>query len=91
MSDHPNIWTDGSREDFSSVGGFEVAGAVVYLLASEVAAFESAVWGVPEGFGMLVWSVAVLLHWSLGRYRLFSVPNSGHSCLAGLLALPLGY
>ena len=34
MSDHPNIWTDGSREDFTSVGGFEVAGAVVYLPAS---------------------------------------------------------
>ena len=27
MVDHPNIWTDGSREDFSAVGGFEVAGA----------------------------------------------------------------
>ena len=27
MPDHPNIWTDGSREDFSSIGGFEVAGA----------------------------------------------------------------
>ena len=22
MSDHPNIWTDGSREDYSSVGDF---------------------------------------------------------------------
>ena len=29
------MWTDGSREDFSSVGGFEVAGAGVYLPASE--------------------------------------------------------
>ena len=29
MSDHPNIWTDGGREDFTSVGGFEVAGAGV--------------------------------------------------------------
>ena len=37
MSDHPNIWTDCSREDFSSVGGFEVAGAGVYLPASDVA------------------------------------------------------
>ena len=37
MSDDPNIWTDGSREDYSSVGGFEVAGAGVYLPASEVA------------------------------------------------------
>ena len=43
MSDHPEIWTDGSREDFSSVGGFEVAGAGIHLPASEVA-FECSVW-----------------------------------------------
>ena len=49
MSDYPNIWTDGSREDFSSVGGFEVAGGV-NLPAAEVA-FESAVWCVAEGYG----------------------------------------
>ena len=36
--------TDGSREDYSSIGGFEVAGAGVYLPASEVA-FEGSVWG----------------------------------------------
>ena len=29
IPEHPNIWTDGSREDFSSIGGFEVAGAGV--------------------------------------------------------------
>ena len=50
MSDHPNIWTDGSREDFSSVGGFEIAGAGVYLPTARVA-FESAVWGVAEENG----------------------------------------
>ena len=50
VSDHPNIWTDGSREDFSSIGGFEVAGAGVYLSAAEVA-FEGAVWGVAEEKG----------------------------------------
>ena len=50
MTDHPNIWTDGSREDFSSVGGFEVAGAGVYLPASEVA-FDSLVWGIAEEYG----------------------------------------
>ena len=27
MPEYPNVWTDGSREDFSSIGGFEVAGA----------------------------------------------------------------
>ena len=43
MSEYPNIWTDGSRENFSSVGGFEIAGAGVHLLASEVA-FEGSVW-----------------------------------------------
>ena len=50
MSDYANIWTDGSREDFSSVGGFEVAGAGVYLPAAEVA-FEGAVWCVAEEYG----------------------------------------
>ena len=73
MSDHPNIWTDGSREDYSSIGDFEVAGAV-YLPASEVA-FEGAVWGVAQEYGMLAWRVAVLLCLSLGRHRLFSVKS----------------
>ena len=49
MSYNANIWTDGSREDFSSVGGFEVAGAGVYLLAAEVA-YESAVGRVAEEY-----------------------------------------
>ena len=50
IPDHPNIWTDGSREDFSSIGGFEVAGAGVYLPASEIA-FDNAVWGTVEEYG----------------------------------------
>ena len=50
MSEHPNICTDGSREDFSSVCGYEVAGAGVYLSAAEVA-FEGAVWGTAEEYG----------------------------------------
>ena len=50
MPDHPNVWTDGSREDFSSLGGFEVAGAGVYLPASELA-FENLVWGTVEEYG----------------------------------------
>ena len=49
MTDHPNVWTDGSREDFSSVGGFEVAGAGVYLPASELA-FEGSVWGTVQEY-----------------------------------------
>ena len=44
------MWTDGSREDFSSVGEFEVAGAGVRLPASELA-FDSLVWGTAEGYG----------------------------------------
>ena len=47
-AEHPNVWTDGSREDFSSIGGFEVAG--VYLPASELA-FEGLVWGMAEEHG----------------------------------------
>ena len=43
MSEYPNAWTDGRREDFSSIGGFEVAGAGVYLPAS-VVAFDHSVW-----------------------------------------------
>ena len=50
MSEHPTNWTDGSREDFSSIDDFDVAGAGVYLPAAEVA-FESAVWGVAEEYG----------------------------------------
>ena len=36
MTDAPNIWSDGSWEDYP-VGGFEVAGAGVYLPAPELA------------------------------------------------------
>ena len=50
VPDDPNVWTDGSREDFSSLGGFEVAGAGVYLPASEIA-FENSVWGTVEEYG----------------------------------------
>ena len=50
MPEHPNIWTDGSREDFSSIGGFEVAGAGVYLPASELA-FEGLIWETAEEYG----------------------------------------
>ena len=50
MPEHPNVWTDGSREDFSSIGGFEVAVAGVYLPASELA-FDDLVWGTAEEYG----------------------------------------
>ena len=50
IPDHPNIWTDGSREDFSYIRGFEVAGAGVYLPAAEVA-FDHSVWGTVEEYG----------------------------------------
>ena len=45
-TDAPSIWTVGSREDFSSIGGFEVAGAGVYLPAPEIA-----FWRVAEEYG----------------------------------------
>ena len=47
---NPNVWTDESREDFSSVGGFEVAGAGVYLPASELA-FDGLVWRTAWEYG----------------------------------------
>ena len=50
MSEYPNIWTDGSRGDYSSIGGFEVAGAGVYLPASQLA-FEGLIWGTAEEYG----------------------------------------
>ena len=50
VSEYPNIWTDGSSEVFSSLGGFEVAGAGVYLPASELA-FDGSVWGTTEEYG----------------------------------------
>ena len=50
MPEHPNIWTDGGREDFTSIGGFEVAGAGVYLPVSELA-FDSLIWGTAEEHG----------------------------------------
>ena len=50
MPEHPNVWTDGSRKDFSSIGGLEVAGAGVYLPVSELA-FDGLVWGKAEEYG----------------------------------------
>ena len=50
MPEHPGVWTDGSREDFSSIGGFEVAGAGVYLPASELA-FDGLIWRTAEEYG----------------------------------------
>ena len=45
---------------YSSIGGFEVAGAGVYLPASELA-FEGLIWERQRRMVMLAWSVAVLL------------------------------
>ena len=50
MPEYPDIWIDGSREDFSSMGGFEVAGAGVYLPASELA-FEGLIRETAEEYG----------------------------------------
>ena len=46
MSGHPNIWTDGCREDFSLSMGLKWLALVFICLA-----FESAVWGVAEELG----------------------------------------
>ena len=49
IGEHASVWTDGSREDYP-VGGFEVAGAGVYLPAPEEA-MRSAIWGTTEEYG----------------------------------------
>ena len=49
MTDAPFIWTNGSGEPHP-VGGFQVAGAGVYLPAPELAV-EGAVWRVAEEYG----------------------------------------
>ena len=51
MLEYPNIWTDGSRVDFSSIGRFEVAGAGLNLPASELA-LEGLVWRTAEEYGV---------------------------------------
>ena len=76
MSEYPNIWTDGSSEGLL-LCRCKVAGAGVYLPASELA-FE----GSGLGNGRRVWgcsteSVAVLSCLFPGSCRLFSVLNSG--------------
>ena len=50
IPEHPNIWTDGNREDSSSIGGFEVAGSGVHLPASKLA-FDGPVWRTAEEYG----------------------------------------
>ena len=50
VPEHPNISTNGRKKDFSSVRGFEVAGAGVHLPAAEVA-FDHSVWGTVEEHG----------------------------------------
>ena len=54
MSDHPCIWADGGREDFSSIGGFEVAGAGVCLPATAIA-FDSSILRTAEEHGDAWW------------------------------------
>ena len=49
MEDDPCVWTDGSREEFPT-GGFDVAGAGVYLSALEEA-MRGTVWGTTEEYG----------------------------------------
>ena len=90
MTEHPNIWTDGSREDFSSIGCFEVAGAGVYLPASELAS-DGLTWGTAEEY--VAWSVVVLFCLFPVSCRPFNVLSSlgCYCCSAGLLALSFRY
>ena len=60
IGEHPCVWTDGSGEDYPT-GGFEVAGAGVYLPAPELAK-EGAIWGTVEenGDGQVSFWCAIL-------------------------------
>ena len=75
MPEHPNVWTDGKREDFSSLGGIEVAGVGFHLAASGLA-FDGRIWGTAEEYGdaRLERCRAFLF---LVSCRLFNVLNSG--------------
>ena len=72
IPEHPNIWTDGSREDFFSIGVFEVATFLLLRLLLIIRFGER-----QRSMVMLGLSVAVLFYLSLGFCRLFSVLNSG--------------
>ena len=81
MTDAPNIWTDGSREDFSSTGGFEVAVQMFMCLPLSLRLrVLSGVWR--RSMVTLVWKVAVLFCLSLGHCRLLSVLNFGGAIVA---------
>ena len=76
IEDRPSVWTDGSRED-DPVGGFEVAGAGVYLPAPEEA-MRGDIWELRKNVAILSWSAVVLyLCQFLVHFRLFSALSSG--------------
>ena len=77
MSDYPNIWTDGSREDFSSVGGFEVLLALVFICLHLLLLLIPWYGELQKSMVMLIWSVAVLFCLFQVLCRLFTVLNYG--------------
>ena len=50
MPENRNVWTGYNTKNFSFIGGFKVAGACVYLHASELAVGGS-VWGAAKEYG----------------------------------------
>ena len=83
MSDTSNIWM---VVDFSSIGGFEVAGAGVSLPASGLA-FDGSVWGTAEEYGDARLERCRAFMLALAHCRLFSVLSSG---VPSLLCSPTG-
>ena len=49
MPENLNVSMDGSKKDFSSIGGFNMAGAGVFLPASELA-FDGLMWGTTKEY-----------------------------------------
>ena len=76
MSEHPNIWTDGSKEDFPL---WVILKLLVLVFICLHLKLLSILWSevLVKSMVMLVWSVAVLSCRFLVSCRLFSVLNSG--------------
>ena len=76
IPEHPNIWTDGSREDFSSIGVLKLRVLVFTSLLLKlllITRFGERL----KSMVMLGLSVAVLCYLSLGFCKLFNVRSSG--------------
>ena len=76
MPEHPDVWTDGSREDFSSIGSLKLLVLVSICLLLNLL-LRTRFGERLKSMVMLGLSVAVLFYLSLEFCRLFNVRSSG--------------